>query len=490
MSKTQYRIDHSSLRRHYVCEEGYLYADAVFARDGILEYTNADGTKRRELRLPEENKKALTGFGRKPFTIEHPPILVNAKNVKDLGVGMTDPEVVYDKSGFVKGVITVMDSDAVDLIVSGQKPEVSVGYQCQLEHKAGVWKGERYDAIQRNVIVNHVCATAKGRAGRDVRINLDSDSDTDFEIAYAVDSLDPSLDNPPKGGNMASLTIGKATYENVPAEVVAAMSSELQRLDTALSEIKDLKTENSQYKQEISDANARVDSATAELSDAIERADTQEGKAERLEEILDDSIPLLQDSGFNWDSETGQFIPRNDMDMDDEEDDEEAMPLSYKKGKKKDGGFKKVDMKKTDMKKYDSEDEVFNEELRIDSVEEIVEAIFEAEELCPGIRQDSDLAGLTVREIQEQVIARLDSDRSFIADASDGYVAGVYFQLTTQARADAANGAEEEELDAPRYAQDAFRATTEAPNEVRDDSVAAFAGESGARMANAWQQPL
>ena len=461
LEKAQYRVDHSSLRKCYKTPEGYLYAEATFARDGILEYTRADGSKRRELRLPEENKKALTGFGRKPFTIEHPTVLVNSDNSKILSVGITDPEVVYDKSGFVRGVITVMDSQAVDLITSNQKPEVSVGYQCRLDNTPGIWNGMPYDAIQREIVVNHVCCTSKGRAGQDVRIHLDSEEADKYEIAYLADSLDTQT----IGGKVADLTIRNATFKDLPAEVVSAMSSELHRLDSLLEELKELKQDSKATKQEFEESSVRVDSLSAELAEVIDRADTQEGRADRLEELLEDASTLLSEEGYKWDSENSTFV-REDMgnkkDMkpmeeeDDEEEDEE-MPFEMK-GKKKDGYMKK------------------------DSVEEIVAAVLEAEALFPGIRTDSNFSGSTVREIQESVISRLDSEFD-LSEASDGYVAGVYFGLTQ--KADSTEEAQEETT----YAQDAFQQVSQA-GASRSDSLEVWAGESGARMANAWQQPL
>ena len=40
--------------------DGFLYTEAVTGRTGILTYRNADGTMRRELRLPEDAGSAAT----------------------------------------------------------------------------------------------------------------------------------------------------------------------------------------------------------------------------------------------------------------------------------------------------------------------------------------------------------------------------------------------------------------------------------------------
>jgi hypothetical protein len=55
--------------------------------------------------------------------------------------------------------------------------ELSCGYDCSLEKTAGTdpATGERYDAIQRDIVVNHIGLGPKdwGRAGNAVKLKLD-----------------------------------------------------------------------------------------------------------------------------------------------------------------------------------------------------------------------------------------------------------------------------------------------------------------------------
>lgn len=48
------RLDSLPLNQTYFTEEGYLVDRPILTTIGIFEYTNPDGTIRRELRLPEE----------------------------------------------------------------------------------------------------------------------------------------------------------------------------------------------------------------------------------------------------------------------------------------------------------------------------------------------------------------------------------------------------------------------------------------------------
>ena len=182
-----FRLDRGSVNQPYLTKDGILLCDAVFARDGVLEYDYIadDGTvqTRRELRLPEENKRALAGFGLTSVTIEHPDGLVDANNGDQLrhGISLQHPryEIVEGKGGFVKGQIALLTTDARDAIASGIS-EISAGYECWLEESPGEWfnpgtgRAERYDGIQRDIDVNHVCLTRQGRAGADVRALADS----------------------------------------------------------------------------------------------------------------------------------------------------------------------------------------------------------------------------------------------------------------------------------------------------------------------------
>src|SRR5690606_28507268 len=50
-------------------------------------------------------------------------------------------------------------------IESGERKEISLGYKCQLDPTPGTWNGESYDAVQKNIVVNHVALGPKGWGG-------------------------------------------------------------------------------------------------------------------------------------------------------------------------------------------------------------------------------------------------------------------------------------------------------------------------------------
>lgn len=170
------RFDRATYAKPTRTHQGFLRLDATFARTGILEYRRADGSVRRELRLPEEcfAAETLASHEMAPLTLEHPPErVVTPDNAQRLTVGFVAPGVAKDGS-LVRGSLIVTDAKAIRAIESRDYEQLSGGYSCDTEETPGVWEGKPYDAIQRNVRINHMALVKKGRAGDAVRVHLDS----------------------------------------------------------------------------------------------------------------------------------------------------------------------------------------------------------------------------------------------------------------------------------------------------------------------------
>lgn len=166
------RYDRATIKAE-VTDEGFLVDSPIVGRVGIQLYKNADGTVRREFRPPEEVFKAdsLNSFVGKPITDGHPAEMVNAKNAKSLLVGAIHTEGKQDGDNVVAG-ITIHDADMIDKIMKGGKRELSLGYKVDIDEISGLWNGQEYDAIQRNIRINHLAIVPRGRAGN-ARLNLD-----------------------------------------------------------------------------------------------------------------------------------------------------------------------------------------------------------------------------------------------------------------------------------------------------------------------------
>lgn len=166
------RLDSLPLNQTYFTEEGYLIDRPILTSTGIFEYTNPDGTIRRELRLPEEvfAPESLASYKGKPVCITHDAGLITKNNVHDEGVGTILSEG-YRSGNDVRAEIVIQDTDAMK--DSGLK-ELSLGYNLDLDETPGVWEGQPYDAIQRNISINHLALVLEARAGEQARLNIDS----------------------------------------------------------------------------------------------------------------------------------------------------------------------------------------------------------------------------------------------------------------------------------------------------------------------------
>lgn len=154
-------------------DEGFLVDFPVVGRIGIQRYQKADGSIYRELRLPEEvfNADSLSSFAGKPITFGHPDDPVNAENAKQLTIGTMQSDGVQD-GDHVRSKIVIHDGESIKKIERLKIKELSLGYSVTLDETPGIWNGQEYDAIQRNIKINHLAVVEHGRAGV-ARLNLD-----------------------------------------------------------------------------------------------------------------------------------------------------------------------------------------------------------------------------------------------------------------------------------------------------------------------------
>ena len=76
----------------------------------------------------------------------------------------------YQDGEDVRCEVIIHDTDAVK--DTGLR-ELSCGYNLRLEETPGVWEGQPYDAIQRDIEINHLALVDKARAGEQARLNVD-----------------------------------------------------------------------------------------------------------------------------------------------------------------------------------------------------------------------------------------------------------------------------------------------------------------------------
>lgn len=166
------RLDSIPLVKATYTPEGYLEDTPILTSTGIFEYTNPDGSIRRELRLPEEvfKPESLASYCGKPICITHDAGLITKDNVHENAVGTILSEGFRDGAS-VRAKIIIHDTDEMKL--AGLK-ELSLGYNLDLDETPGEWNGQPYDAVQRNIVINHLALVLEARAGEQARLNIDS----------------------------------------------------------------------------------------------------------------------------------------------------------------------------------------------------------------------------------------------------------------------------------------------------------------------------
>jgi hypothetical protein len=139
---------------------------------------------------------------------------------------------------FIAGKVVVTDSRVIKEIEHGDLGELSCGYFSDDDNTPGVWNGQRYDSIQRNIVYNHVALVPRGlgRAGEQVALHLDAEEAPligDIQMDEKLKELQAKLD-----AKDAEL---KRLGEELKAATDKSKTNEMQgKLDAKDAEIKKL----------------------------------------------------------------------------------------------------------------------------------------------------------------------------------------------------------------------------------------------------------
>lgn len=160
-------------------DDGYLIVDALIARDGVLKYS--DGADEwLEYRPRAELERAANGWIGLPFTDKHPTRMVDAKTWSKVAKGTHIAVLgVVDIDGvaYIHARLMITDAAVVADIekqsAKGEPVQLSIGFTSEVHDEAGLWMGQPYVAVQRNLIANHTAKVPAGRAGPACRVLFD-----------------------------------------------------------------------------------------------------------------------------------------------------------------------------------------------------------------------------------------------------------------------------------------------------------------------------
>jgi uncharacterized protein len=263
--------------------QGFVRVDARLTRTGIFTYKQ-DGKTLREFRPSEEVFRAdsMKSIAGAPVTDLHPietgaAPFVGPENAKALAIGFAGEEVAADGE-FVTARLTITDAKAIAALKDGSRKEISLGYTCDVEHTPGVSSsGERYDAVQRNIVVNHIALGPPGwgRGGPEVALRLDSKDAIQIEENGQKQGENKTVDDttPDNKDTSATATAGTMTTImldgtdfDVSEELKAAILAEFEKRD------------GDKDKSESPSANASASDASSQKLDSLARELARERK--------------------------------------------------------------------------------------------------------------------------------------------------------------------------------------------------------------------
>ncbi len=244
-------------------DDGYLVADARVARTGIQTYLGAEVGKPdmstvRVYRPGSEvfAEDTLKSAAHRPVTNDHPPEMVTSDNWKKYAVGQTGDEIAGE-SIYIRVPLMVSDEAAIKDIENG-KQELSAGYTCDLDFTAGTTpSGEAYDAVQRNIRINHVAVVQRGRAGSKVRIG-------DGAAAWGISPL--TLEDEQKGTR--SMTTRTLMVDGLSVDLTDKDAQIVQRaIDGLNKQIADLQTAAGEHTKAIAAKDAELAKRDAKIDE-------------------------------------------------------------------------------------------------------------------------------------------------------------------------------------------------------------------------------
>ncbi|MGL5301482.1 MAG: DUF2213 domain-containing protein [Weissella confusa] len=252
-------------------DEGFLVtAKTPIARPGVFPYMTRDGLSY-QAKLPDDlfSDTTIASANGKPVTNDHPNVAVSADNMKQLAVGMTMNDAAV-KDNMLTVSMAVTDPETIKAVQAGKR-ELSIGFVADIDDVSGDYQGMHYDHVQRNMKINHVAIVDRGRAGSNVKINVDS---ADDDVGYLMDTDDIHID--PKGGQngMEKLIVDGQTIdltqddaqEKVNA-IVLGLKQPAQPVQDALDTITKLTAEKDTVTGERDSLKAQVAKLTADAAD-------------------------------------------------------------------------------------------------------------------------------------------------------------------------------------------------------------------------------
>lgn len=247
----------------------------------------------RVLRSPEElgSPETIASFAALPVVDEHAWVGANGVPVDDKPVyGVSGEQPDFDGT-YLNAPLKIFQ------LPREPKAELSCGYACEYDWTPGIWNGEPYDAVQRNIRGNHVALVWEGRMGPDVRV-LDHLPTLTFDTLEYVKMADsPTVEQ--LAAQLNELMPVIEQVKQLQAALAASQNSE--EVEAAANEAEEVAGEVIEQASEVEQAASAVESEPVEGEEkALEMLDEAEkaldAKAAKLKDHAK-SIPAIRRVG-------------------------------------------------------------------------------------------------------------------------------------------------------------------------------------------------
>jgi len=246
------------------------------------------------LRDPGELAKAAPSFKTKQLMFKH--IAVSADDPKHLSIAGTIGSDVEFVAPYLMADMCVWDVEAIAGIETDTVRELSCSYSYRADMTPGMYEGQRYDGVMRDIQGNHVALVKSGRAGSDVMAadnELEKKMETKFGKAlYAIlCAASPKL---AADSTLKPLVIGLTRKQcdlRALEPKLLAMDAELRKPETlaAMQAAKDAESE------EETEAEKKAREEKEAKDKKAKDGESKDGKAKDAEEVSAEEKKKLEE---------------------------------------------------------------------------------------------------------------------------------------------------------------------------------------------------
>ncbi len=302
------------------------------SKSGVFQYSGrslpgADPNKSYNVYRPEEelsNETTINSFKMVPLVNDHTMLGAGyGTTAEEKGVhGSTGENVVFE-NGVLYATLRIF-STTLKTLIDQSKRELSAGYRCVYEKTSGIFNGQMYDYIQRNIRGNHIALVDLGRMGSDIAV-LDSMAFDHFDLA-----LDKEEAMPLESGSSQ-----KVISDNIKTEIEHGKDP---KQAAAIAYSKSGEGKDNMADEEKKDAPVKDAEGTAEKKEG--GAKHEEMSMKEMEAMLRKLMPLLKKMNEHVDGTKGDDEPVNGEETEtldkEEEKDKKGMDAETALEKKED----------------------------------------------------------------------------------------------------------------------------------------------------------